>query len=118
MVSTRAGFTLVEVIVSLVLFSVGLLGLAGVAALAAGSMGRAFAEETAARHASALLDSLAFATGGGSGTAVQGGVTYEWRAGLRPGDEIVVTATLPHARSAFVLELRSRRIDLPPLAWP
>lgn len=118
MVSTRSGFTLVEVIVSLVLFSVGLLGLAGVAALAAASMGRAFAEERAARHAAALLDSLTFAPGGGSGTTVLGGVTYGWSGGMRPGDEIVVRATLPHAGSDFALELRSRRIDLPPLAAP
>ena len=118
MVSRRGGFTLVEVIVSLVLFSVGLLGLAGVAALAAASMGRGLAEENATRHAAALLDSLTFARVGGSGTTVLGAATYSWRGGLRPGDEIVVTATVPHVRSAFVLELRSRRIDLPPLAPP
>lgn len=107
----RAGFTLVEVVVSLVLLAVAFLGLAAVASLAATSLHSSLTQERTVRHAAGLLDSLTFSNAPGSGSATAAGVRYVWTAPAGAGAEIRVKATsLPDER--VLLELTSRRVQV------
>lgn len=74
----RAGMGIVEVIVALMLLSVGLLGLVSTAIVAQRSFTRAAAVERSARTAGALLDSLLATAGAGSGVRVEPGLTVSW----------------------------------------
>lgn len=62
----RSGFTLVEILVSLVVLQVGLLGVVGTLLLASRTLGRAELVEWAVAEVQRTADSL-FATGGGAG---------------------------------------------------
>lgn len=108
----RAGFTLVEVIVSLLVLAVALLGLAAVSTLAATTMHRSLAQERAARHAAALLDSLTFTAGAGAGDAIVEGIRYQWSAEPGAGGAIRITAGFPGA-AAHLVELDGARIVVP-----
>ena len=107
----RAGFTLVEVVVSLVLLAVAFLGLAAVASLAATSLHAALSQERTVRHAAGLLDSLTFGSSPGSGSAVAAGVRYDWNAAAGAGAEIRVQAT-SLASGRVLLELAGRRVHV------
>ena len=72
------GFTLVEVLVALVIFEVGLLGVVGTLVLASRTLTRAVLLERAVGQVESVLDSLAHAPGGGSGRlpGVGGGLVW------------------------------------------
>ena len=82
----RRGFTLVELIVTILILTIGLLGLAGTAAVVAKQMGSGSKSGRGAVIAQARLDSLAsisctaLGTGGGSGTysSPNGSITERW----------------------------------------
>ena len=108
----RAGFTLVEVVVSLVLLAVAFLGLGAVAALAATSLHDSLSHERTVRHAAGLLDSLTFSMAPGAGSATAGNVLYEWTAPAGVGAVIRVQATSP-ADGRVVLVLSGRHVPVP-----
>lgn len=74
----RRGFALVEVIVSLVIFSVGVLGAAGVVIAAAGTLRAARGLEAAGALALEVADSLALFGVGGSGARNDGRGSVVW----------------------------------------
>lgn len=107
----RPGFTLVEVMVSLVLLAVAFLGLAAVATLAATSLHTSLTHERTVRHAAGLLDSLTFSPAFGTGSDTAAGVRYDWVAPPGAGSEIRVTATSV-LNEQLLLELSGRRVQL------
>lgn len=113
----RAGFSLVEVIVAFTLLTVAMLGLAAVTTLSTTSLRASLVQERAVRHAAALLDSLTFAPGGGTGSVEVDGVTYTWDAPAAPGTRIRLTTTAP-GPPPFTLELTARRIGVAPAVAP
>lgn len=113
----RSGFTLVEVVVALVLLAVAFLGLGAVASVGATSLHTALARERTVRHAAGLLDSLTFSTAPGAGSAVAGGVRYEWVAAAGAGAPLRVKAT-SLAGGRVLLELAGRRVQVAPGAGP
>ena len=72
------GFTLVEVLVALVIFEVGLLGVVGTLVLASRTLTRAVLLERAVGQVESVLDSLAQAPGVGDGhrPVVGGGLSW------------------------------------------
>jgi prepilin-type N-terminal cleavage/methylation domain-containing protein len=74
----RAGFSLVELLVALTVFAVGVLGLAGAATFAQRSFATAAAVERAARIAAAVLDSLVHDPGATSGEHAMSGALARW----------------------------------------
>ena len=76
--SRRSGFGLIELIVSLTILAVGVLGLAAAAVLAQRSFTAAETTERAARVAGALLDSLAAEASPTSGMRAARGMTVRW----------------------------------------
>ena len=74
----RGGFALIEVIVALTLLSVGLLGIAGSAALAGRLMREAEADEQASTEAAQVLDSLTQQRAPTSGFRQAGRVRLTW----------------------------------------
>jgi Tfp pilus assembly protein PilV len=74
----RGGFGLVELIVALTLFALGILGLAGAAVLAHRSFTEADSIERAARLAESLLDSLVSADAVADGEVRAPGITADW----------------------------------------
>ena len=76
---TRAGFTLPEVLVALVLLGIGLLGLAGSAGLVSRLVGDGSRLTMAAAVATARVEQLrALGCGAGSGSAVTRGIEERW----------------------------------------
>jgi type IV pilus assembly protein PilV len=104
----RAGFTLIEVMVAMMLLSLGLLAVAGLAATSARAVRGGGAQTRAAAIAQSRFDSLSSVpcpartvpplpdgTVVGSGTAVTRGVTEAWSARLESsGNMIRMTNTL------------------------
>lgn len=76
--SARAGSSLVELIVALTVFTVGLLGLAGAAALAQRSFNRAALLEHGTVLAAAVLDSLLRVPDPAAGAVRSGPVSVTW----------------------------------------
>jgi prepilin-type N-terminal cleavage/methylation domain-containing protein len=75
----RAAFSLVELVVALTIFSIGVLGLVGAATVAHGSFGSAEAVERGGRAASLVLDSLFAVPAPESGSAVVAGTPLRWQ---------------------------------------
>ena len=78
---SRVGFTIVEMIVAIMIFSVGVMGLAGTAAYVARQMNGGMQQTLAATIAQSRLDLIA---GSGCRTVVDGsatmkGITETWR---------------------------------------
>ena len=83
--SARRGFTIIELIVAMILLSVGILGLAGFTLVASKQVSGAALQETAALVVQSRLDSLTSVTctglassGTQSGSATTRGVTERW----------------------------------------
>lgn len=75
---SRGGFGLVELIVALTLFAIGILGLAGATVIAHRSFNEADGIERAARLAEILLDSLVRADAVADGEVRMPGITADW----------------------------------------
>src|SRR3954471_18878321 len=77
----RAGFTIAEVLVALVLFAVALLGLAGSSALAVRATGSALRERRAVQRAADRIASLRAlgCTSARSGSAIDAGLALDER---------------------------------------
>ncbi|MGH7677194.1 MAG: hypothetical protein ACRENU_01930 [Gemmatimonadaceae bacterium] len=78
----RAGFTLIEVLVALILFEIAMLALAGAAAVAARDLAfanRSVRAQTIARNRLESLRSQACTTLGGGQEHIAGGFTETWR---------------------------------------
>lgn len=76
----RAGFTIVEMVVAIIVFTIGVMGLAGTAAYVARQMNGGAQQTLAATIAQSRIDSIA-GTGChavGSGTAVRKGISERW----------------------------------------
>lgn len=73
------GFSLVEVIVSLLVLEVGILGTAGTLLVATRTLVRAEAEERGVCEVEYVLDSLAGGASVGAGARVTGAGTTSWR---------------------------------------
>lgn len=97
----RVGFSLVEVIVAMVLLSIGLLGIAGTGLLAAHMMRAADTREAMLARATSVMDSLVAHDVLGAGRMPDARFRLEWtashesvrvRAVLPDGDRFVLTA--------------------------
>jgi Tfp pilus assembly protein PilV len=77
--AARAGFSLAEALVALVLVGVAVLSLGGAAAAAARLLREAALAQGAAQAAEAVFDSVA-AGSAGSGTVLRGAFTIDWAA--------------------------------------
>lgn len=75
--AVRAGFSLAEALVALVLIGVAVLSIGGAAAAAAGLMREAALAQGAAQAAEAVFDSVAQGSAG-SGSLVRGAYTIDW----------------------------------------
>jgi Tfp pilus assembly protein PilV len=109
--SARTGFSIVEVLVALILVTVGLLGIAGNCALAVRVTGAAARERRAAQRASdriAELTSQGCASArGGSSPAQSSGMSEQWTVGAVVNgvalvDARVIWATPTGARSVLL----------------
>lgn len=106
----RAGFTLVELVVTILVLTVGLLGLAGTAAVVAKQMGSGSKNAIAAVAAQARLDSLASyncttlgTSGSGTVSSRNGAITEKWA--YTDGNDVkfvVDTVTIAGRRSPFI----------------
>jgi len=72
------GFTLVEVVVALLVFEVGVVGVAGLVALSGRLLGRAALTERAVYGAQQVVDSMADARPGGPGERAFPGGRLRW----------------------------------------
>lgn len=107
----RAGFSLVELIIALLLLSMGLVALAGAAAVAQLSFAEAAAAEHAANAAAAVIDSLLREPGIQSGSAMHGAAEVQWSVTAGGGVErIHVTATVDHAGLTREFEFHTARL--------
>jgi prepilin-type N-terminal cleavage/methylation domain-containing protein len=97
----RAGFTLVEVLVALVVLEVGLLGVAGALFLAARTMNRADAIERGVGVVELVLDSLRSRGAAGAGSARWEGGDVRWR----PGSVGRVVVNLSGAGDSTLIEV-------------
>ena len=107
MVSRSTGFALVELVLALILLSVGLLGSAGLMIHSQALMRRAEVREWAAQTAQTLVDSLAIvgAIGSGGWNAPEGQVTWSTQnAGGVLRIEIVVASNLEPGADSLVFE--------------
>jgi len=95
----RHGFSLVEVIVAMVLLSVGLLGVAGSGLLAGQLLREAEVREDMLNRASSLLDSLLVHDANGAGSVPLARYRLDWTATT---DRVEVVARLPN-HSDFTL---------------
>lgn len=95
---SRAGFSLVEVIVAMVLLSVGMLAIAGSGVLAAQLLREAEAQEEMMTRATSVLDSLVIERGG-AGRYQTARYRLEWSA----ADSIVRVRVTPIGAQAFEL---------------
>lgn len=75
--AVRAGFSLAEALVALVLVGVAVLSIGGAGAAAAGLMREAALAQGAVQAAEAVFDSVAQG-GAGSGSLVRGAYTIDW----------------------------------------
>ena len=76
----RAGFTLIELTIAIVLLAIGLLALAGALARALHVTTEARVRHAALREAEGVADSLSFARSLEAGSAVAHGIVLDWSA--------------------------------------
>lgn len=76
----RSGFTIVELLVAIVILTIGLIALAGTAGIVASHVGDGGRLTSAAHAARSVIDSLATRPCGSltSGTAARGGIVVGW----------------------------------------
>ena len=74
----KAGFTLLEIVVALLVLEVAVVGLVGSLVLAAATLARAETIETAVATAEGLLDSLSRAGTPASDSVTYGGAVISW----------------------------------------
>ncbi len=101
---SRSGFSLVEVLVALVVFSVGLLGVLAMTLQAQKTLLAAVASESASRSVEWLADSLLFVGWGGAGSTETEQGLIRWTRGA----DGLVTITLqggPGARGSVGLSI-------------
>ena len=95
-VHVPAGFSLVETMVAITLLSIGLLGVASSAGLAAQLLRQAELRERAALEATQLLDSLVHARPLSAGYVYKRPLTYSWTlSATELSVAIVLTVTYP-----------------------
>lgn len=107
----RAGFTVVEVLVALVIVSVGLLGMAGTATLSLRTSAAASRERRALGRLRLRLATLAASgCGAASGSAADPGdaVQEQWTVGLARGGVALVDASVQWPEGAGVRTLTAR----------
>jgi len=100
--NARSGFTIVEVLVALVIISIGVLALASTAAVVARQMGASARLSTAASLGQSRLERLASAASCSAlrgGTATTGGIEERWSVGVA-GAVAVVTDVIRIAPGA------------------
>jgi prepilin-type N-terminal cleavage/methylation domain-containing protein len=91
-----AGFSLVELVVALTLLSVGLIALAGSAAVAQRAFADAAATERSVRAAAEIIDSLAHVRAPQSGSRIIDQVEIAWAVSSLDGmHHILITITHP-----------------------
>ena len=100
----RAAFTIVELLVAIVVLSIGILALAGTAGLVAGHVDDGGRLSAAAHAARSVLDSLATRPCDAlvSGDAMRAGLTVQWRVdrdSMRTRVDVVVVAPLRRRRA-------------------
>lgn len=99
----RAGFGLVEVLVGLVVLEVGLLGVAGIVALAAGLLADSARTERALYAAEELADSLAEDAAPSEGEREVAGGVLRWRVAAEPGEPLARIRIVAAARDGRLL---------------
>ena len=108
----RDGFGLVELIVALTIFAIGILGLAATAVLAARAFNESDGIERAARLAETLLDSLVRADAVQDGQLHRSGVTAAWTvAHDSTVDLITLRVHIPGGAGARELEFHAASVD-------
>lgn len=100
---TRTGFSLVEVIVAMVLLSIGMLGIAGTGLLAAHMMRAADTHEAMMVRASSVMDSLVANDVVGAGITPDARFRLEWMASH---ESVRVRATLPDGSHFDLMAIR------------
>jgi Tfp pilus assembly protein PilV len=103
----KAGFTLIEVLVSLLVMEVAALGVLGTLVLASETMRRAETLERAVARTEGVLDSLRGGVEAASGTRAFAGGEVRWTV----DDRGLVVLTAVNERDGTLLEVRSR-------VWP
>jgi prepilin-type N-terminal cleavage/methylation domain-containing protein len=112
-VVTRRGFALVEVVVALLVFTVGALGASALTIHAASLATRAEQAERAGRRAAALFAILEGSAAVGQGTVHDRVATYSWTAG---GDSVRTIAVVAITRAARdTIRMQASWPPVPPL---
>jgi len=104
--SRRPGFTLIEVIVALVLLSVGTLAVVASGLSAARLITSAHHDEFVANAAATLADSLAASGSVGTGESVSGTIRRTWSVSLSPDSlirTVQVAVVMEGARDSVVM---------------
>ena len=96
------GFTLLEVVIALLILTLGILGAVGILVLASATLGRAERLERAVALAEGVLDSLGAVDAPGDGAASSGPAQVLWR--LETGGRVTVVATGPAGDTLFSVE--------------
>ena len=97
-----AGFTLIEVVIGLLVLALGVLGAAGILALASATLGRAERLERGVALAEGVLDSLGAVVSPVDGRASYGSGQVLWR--LESEGRVTLVATGPSGDTLFSLE--------------
>lgn len=110
----RPAFALTELIVAIVLLSLGLLTASGTAMLASRWLREARAEERAVGHALAILDSLSSVAVPANGSEQIDGMTFQWTvAGQQGAHHVRITAAFAGSTAMqpleFELQIPGRR---------
>jgi prepilin-type N-terminal cleavage/methylation domain-containing protein len=93
-VTSRAGFTLTELVVAMALLAVGALGVVASGLVAAHSFTRAELQESTIRDGEAVLDSLLALPANSAGSQVVRHANLSWNAADSTGD-ITLTIVMP-----------------------
>jgi prepilin-type N-terminal cleavage/methylation domain-containing protein len=110
-ITSRNGFSLVELLVALTVLGVGILGLVAAATTAQRSFAVAAAEERATRAAAVVMDSLLRESAPAAGERQLFGVNVSW-ATTAHGEymDIVTTAEVARGSNTRSLEFHARRL--------
>lgn len=108
--SARQGFSLIELIVALTVFAVGILGLAGAAAFAQRSFAAADAVERSTRVAAAVIDSLLREPDIEDGERATSGTILRWTVATDSATVVIIAkAEVAHGGGTHRLEFRAAR---------